>query len=144
MPAPRSCSVDELDVVTIAEAPRLCALYRRDDPEYDEPGRAGDGSADEVAGWVLAWPNGVAVTVLTEGDRPQFIAGSLSSVAGRWAAIFGAELVAVAHPQDQPGAQPSPTARGGFIDDTALDAAAAQPTSRACQAVAAGSVSEAT
>ncbi|MEV1288814.1 hypothetical protein [Micromonospora sp. NPDC049679] len=91
MPVPQFCAIDDLEVVALADAPRLCALYRHPEPADQDDLPPG------VAGWVLAWPDGSALTVLTEGDRPQIISAPLSSVERRWSALLCADLVAIAH-----------------------------------------------
>ncbi|MGI5214447.1 hypothetical protein [Plantactinospora sp. CA-290183] len=83
--------VDDLDVVTIEEAPRLCALYRTREPELPAHEQPPEG----VAGWVLAWPDGSALTLVTEGGRRQIITAPLASVQKFWTGVLAADLVAV-------------------------------------------------
>ncbi|MFY1637040.1 hypothetical protein ACN27F_27810 [Solwaraspora sp. WMMB335] len=87
---PETSSIDHLDVIAVDGAPRLCALYRTRDTEL-----AADDELPDVAGWVLAWPDGSALTLLTEGEQPRIISGSLSNVESWWSALLAADLVAV-------------------------------------------------
>ena len=90
-----SSLVDGLDVVTISDAPRLCALYRTPEPELPPEEQPPEG----VAGWVLAWPDGSALTLLTEGGRRQIISAPLCSVQQFWTGMLAADLVAVDSPR---------------------------------------------
>jgi len=90
---PETTAIDHLDVIALDGAPRLCALYRTHDADL-----APDDDLPDVAGWVLAWPDGSALTLLTEGDQPKIISGSLSNLESWWSALLAADLVAVRPP----------------------------------------------
>ncbi|MFV2010982.1 MULTISPECIES: hypothetical protein [unclassified Micromonospora] len=92
---PETSATDHLDVIALDEAPRLCALYRGQDAEL-----APEDELPHIAGWVLAWPDGSALTLLTEGDQPRIISGSLSNVETWWSALLAADLVAVRPPAE--------------------------------------------
>jgi hypothetical protein len=90
---PETNALDHLDVIALDGAPRLCALYRTRDTEL-----APEEELPNIAGWVLAWPDGSALTLLTEGEQPRIISGSLSNVENWWSALLSADLVAVRPP----------------------------------------------
>ncbi|MDG4764880.1 hypothetical protein O7632_12330 [Solwaraspora sp. WMMD406] len=90
---PETSATDHLDVIALDGAPRLCALYRTHDAEF-----ATEEDLPDIAGWVLAWPDGSALTLLTEGEQPRIISGSLSNVESWWSALLAADLVAVQQP----------------------------------------------
>jgi hypothetical protein len=86
---------DDLEPVVLDDPPRLCALYR--DPDEDEPSwpLPTGGPHRGVVGWVLAWPDGSAVALITEDERLSVVVAPLSSVQRRWAALHDATLVRV-------------------------------------------------